>query len=119
MKKIIKERGMGKTTECVRLAAQKGIRIICMNENNKNHILDVANELGVGIPEPLTIEQISSPRYRNMKLSEVIVDDAEYILQTLLALKVCAVAFTKPSEITMQEIGKMIGKNIDDIEIID
>lgn len=81
MKIIYKSRGEGKTTELVKMSASTGIPILC---KNIRYIIDIANELGLNIPEPITIKD-----YTPFSNEKILVDDAEYVLEHLIGRIEC------------------------------
>ena len=86
MKIIYKPRGTGKTTDLVKMSAEKQIPIICMTKATVQHIKDISTKINVNIPEPIDIRG-GVPK----QLENALVDDAEYILQYLLNVKIeCA-----------------------------
>lgn len=116
MKRIIKERGTGKTYELVKLSAEKQIPILCMS---KEGVLDRAKELNVKIPQPISIWDYEKGLHRGRDIESVLVDDSEYILQRLLEFKINALTVTKPKEVTMEEIGDMIGHSVGDFVVVE
>ena len=83
---ICKPRNSGRTTELVRLSAEKSIPILCMG-TSVARICQIANELGVIIPHPIAIQDYVPNAFKN-----VLVDNAEYVLQYLLGTNVECIA---------------------------
>lgn len=81
MKIIYKSRGTGKTTELVKLSASTQTPIICINPR---YISDVAKELGLIIPQPISIKD-----YKPFSNEKILVDDAEYVLSHLIGKIEC------------------------------
>lgn len=79
MKKIIMERGHGKTTQLIFLSSKTNTPII--TPFYKEHIKELAKELDVEIPEPLTLRELDN---RCLKGTDVLVDNAEYVLDNIL-----------------------------------
>lgn len=86
MKKIIKNRGDGKTTDLVKLSAEKQIPIIVHTNGNINYIKNIARELGLNIPNPIHISSLDFEK--GMSFNEVLVDEADLVLQELLSFKI-------------------------------
>ena len=116
MKRIFKERGMGKTTDIVKISAEKQIPILCMS---KHCIYDRAKEFNLKIPEPITIKDFMDGKHRGKTIDTILVDESEYILQTLLGIKIYALTGTKPLIVSKEQVGDMIGRNTGDFEIVD
>lgn len=76
------QRNTGKTTELVKLSAQKQIPILCM-DTSISHINDIAKDLNLNIPTPISINN-----YRQGETDTVLVDNAEYVLQYLLGCNI-------------------------------
>ena len=89
MKIIYKSRGTGKTTELVELSASTQIPIICVNSK---HIIEVARELGLTIPQPISIKN-----YKPFSNEKILVDDAEYVLAHLIG-KIECMTLSKPHQ---------------------
>ena len=73
---IADSRQTGKTTRLIQISAETGLPIIALDRNRIDNIKNLAHKMQVDIPEP--IHWTSTPFYR-----EVLVDDAEDILQAL------------------------------------
>lgn len=87
MKIIAKGRGKGKTTELIKMSAEKQIPIVCMI-GSIQYIIDKAKEMGLTIPKPLTVQQLNMTQWKD---KPVLVDNAEFILQTKLGHKIEAI----------------------------
>ena len=53
---VIKDRGTGKSTQLVYTSAVTQYPIITQHRTSIMHLMDLANELGVVIPTPMTVE---------------------------------------------------------------
>ena len=53
---VIKDRGTGKSTQLVYTSAVTQYPIITQHRTSIIHLMDLANELGVVIPTPMTVE---------------------------------------------------------------
>ena len=73
------DRGKGKTTELIKLSAQTGIPIVCATVQQVDTILAKAECMGLVIVKPIPVNKI-----KDYEVSEVYVDDMEYVLSTLL-----------------------------------
>lgn len=95
MRKLIMNRGQGKTTAMVYASAATGVPILCPSRQQGNYIKSKANGLGVEIPEPVYLED----DFRGRRVESVLVDDAEQVLHGLVKKTIGAdlVAFTMSS----------------------
>lgn len=53
---VIKDRGTGKSTQLVYISAVTQYPIITQHRTSIIHLMDLANELGVVIPTPMTVD---------------------------------------------------------------
>jgi hypothetical protein len=83
MQVIARGRAMGKTTELIKLAAEKFAYIICINKQEVDRVWHQAEQMGLDIPFPLTIDQLGS-RDRSQQVNGYLVDNAELILQQIV-----------------------------------
>lgn len=79
MERIIKGRGCGKTYDLIMRSAETQTPILTVYD--KRYIREAAERMGVTIPEPVTVKDI---RHRGVTLAAVLVDDAEYVLATMI-----------------------------------
>lgn len=88
MKVIARGRGQGKTTELVLESARTGRYILVYNRGLIKNLLDRAEQLGVSIPYPVTVEEIRQGKFYGSSLRRdgIIVDDAEIVLERLLRI---------------------------------
>lgn len=78
MKCLFMERGGGKTTTLVCTSASINCPIITATIAGKQHALDIANRLGLTIPEPIVISENS----KTMKFPNgILIDDAEAVIK--------------------------------------
>lgn len=86
--KIIKGfRGQGKTTELVKLSNTTGKPIMCMDGGTCETIKQVADDLGLSIPEPFSV-QSESAKYRSDMKNGILIDEIDFVLESILGLKV-------------------------------
>ena len=111
---ICKGRGQGKTYDLVMESARTGYPII--TPNRTDYILDLARRIGVSIPEPMSMKQFETYKNngslmnsRNWK-GKVLVDEFDYILESLLGIKVGTVTCTPDSlDYRREYMGEWIG----------
>lgn len=81
MKIINLGRGQGKTTRLLYASEFNDIPILCETNVQKQHLIDMANNLGLKIPKPIAISDLTD---KTMKVDDVLVDEAHWVLQSLL-----------------------------------
>ena len=79
MKIITGKRGTGKTTQLIVASALNNIPIVTYSETHADYIKDLAHRMKIQIPDPISINKM--PRC----YEEVLVDDAEFILQKIFS----------------------------------
>ena len=96
MKIIYKKRASGKTTEIVKLSAKTQIPIICASYATVIRAKEIAQDLGLVIPEPIAIKD-----YKPHSIDKILVDDAEDVLKKLLgnieAITISDLSYLLPS----------------------
>lgn len=86
MKLIIKDRGMGKTTQLIYTSETTGYPIATMSTASIAHIKEMAIEMGCDIPEPITYNDLINRVHRGNKLYDnILIDDADFIIQKALS----------------------------------
>lgn len=90
MKIIARGRRTGKTMEVIRESARTGNYILVSNQFQAKNVFKLSLEMGVSIPYPLTVSEMEkgSIQRTSVKRDGIIVDNADYILQQLLGVKV-------------------------------
>ena len=116
MKKIIKGRGQGKTYDLIKISAEQQIPILTIN--SVQYILETAKSMGVEIPKPITLKELNLAQYRNSN-KPILVDNAEYVLQALLARPIHALSMNCQKEISKVQIAKLLNMATEDFEIVD
>lgn len=76
MKLIIKDRGMGKTTQLIHISEATGYPIVVAYKTMIDNIKSMATKLGCKIPEPVLISDIVTGKmqYDNILVDEVALD---------------------------------------------
>lgn len=74
MKILRMDRRKGKTTELIKMASEKWLYIICADKNRADIISNMAINMGLDIPYPITINELP---IRSPYIKEVLVDDLE------------------------------------------
>lgn len=81
---IIRNRQAGKTTEAIRMAHEKNLYIVVSTKNEAGMVRDMAREMGLAIPFPITFEEfIEARKTRGKFIRGYIIDNAERLVQYL------------------------------------
>lgn len=86
MKIINLGRGQGKTARLLYASEWQDIPILCSNNMQKKYLIDKSKELGLQIPEPITVSNVVSDKLSGSTIrdKDLLVDEAPMILQSLL-----------------------------------
>lgn len=86
MKIINLPRGYGKTTRLLYASEFNNIPILCANDMQKKNLINMAKELLLQIPEPITVSEIALNRFEGngARDKDILVDEATMVLQSLL-----------------------------------
>lgn len=91
MDMIIKERGLGETTSAIQEAYWRGLPLVCTDEASKKHHTDMAKRMGYDI-DVITANECA---IRNGRYDEVVVDDADFVLEKCLGVKISLATFNR------------------------
>lgn len=78
-------RGSGKTTELIKTSSITNAPIICRTRKMAKLIKERAKEMGLEIPNPMTIDMYKNEKYRYEK---VLIDDIDLVLRMYLNAEV-------------------------------
>jgi hypothetical protein len=84
MRLICGGRGSGKTARLVRMSADTGATIICVNDICVKRTLEIAKMLNVVIPDPVSIDKFLDGGLNWQVKSSILIDDADEILRRFL-----------------------------------
>lgn len=86
MKIINLGRGQGKTIRLLYASEWQDAPILCSTFTQKEHLIEMAKELGLHIPEPIVASEIALSRIMNSRAvdKDLLVDEAHLVLQNLL-----------------------------------
>ena len=98
MEIIYKERGKGKTTDLIKLSAEKGYYIVCKGRDESQRIASQAIEMGLSIPLPITFNEFLCSDY-GYCVKGFLIDNADILLSHLGRGRVKAATLTKPSQV--------------------
>ena len=92
MRLYVNGRGSGKTMWAMMESARTGVPILAFSRQHKQNIVRMALDFGIDIPEPVTIEDLNESGKN--KVEEVIVDEAQELLQRMLEVKITGLTMT-------------------------
>ncbi len=104
MRNLILRRGGGKTTRLLAISEFRNTPIICVDENHRRHILELARHYGYYIPMPIIANELLSGKfYGNHTYREYLVDESQDVLDALVsgltrASQGCVVGMTTTDE---------------------
>jgi hypothetical protein len=108
MQIICRGRRGGKTVEAIRLAAKTWSYIVCINRKEADRVFDVAQKLGIDIPNPITIEDLIGKRYCAKGIRGFIIDNADKCLQSLTPVPIKAITVTEGWDVLWESVKKAI-----------
>ena len=85
MKIINLGRGQGKTIRLLYASEWNDIPILCAGDMHKQRLIDMAKELKLCIPEPITVSELLANRLKERRIRRIedaLVDEAPMVLQT-------------------------------------
>lgn len=96
MKIIQMNRGKGKTIYLIKKSAEFKYPIICCSETQRRMIKNIAKEMGLDIPEPISFSSINSKeKLRGLScFDKLLIDDLEYVLKRLFDKDIYAATIT-------------------------
>ena len=92
MKLYVNGRGSGKTMWAMSESARIRVHILAFSREHKQNIVKMVLDFGIDIPEPVTIEDLNATG--KSKVKEVIVDEAQELLQRMLEVKITGLTMT-------------------------
>lgn len=101
MKIIIRGRGGGKTKQAILQSSKTDQYILVRSRKEATEIFSMANDMGVGIPYPIALNDVGKSYIKGTSLERdgVIVDNALEMLQDLLAVPINMVTLTKEEDL--------------------
>ncbi len=88
MKTIIGERGIGKTTEAIKLAYDTSAAIICATRECKRNIFEKCKEtygqFATECMNIFTVQEIVEGKHRGRRYNGIVIDDGDYVFEQLL-----------------------------------
>ena len=85
MKKIIKGRAKGKTTDLIKMSHDTNTYILVNNRARQKSLFAQAREMNIDIPYPVTIEDYMRTRFQGSFIKSILIDDADDVLQAIFS----------------------------------
>ena len=98
MEVIYRSRGRGKTTDLIKIAAEGFYYMVCANMKRVQWTANLARELGLDIPFPVTFDEFIRKEYYGKGIKGFVIDDADQLLQYMSSVPVFAVALNDSSK---------------------
>jgi hypothetical protein len=114
VKIIEKPRGAGKTTDLVKLSAETNVPILAWNVCGSTLYKERARELGIKIPEPVRFSH-----GRTGHLGEVMIDDLDAFLYSIVGSNVSAATITGKYRLTKEDIANALNIKVSDFDIVE
>lgn len=95
MQIINRPRGAGKTTELIKLAAERFAYIVCPRHEDCRRIAEHAKTLNLDIPYPITWQEYIEGRYYRKGVREFMIDDIDRCLETTTKAPVTAISINR------------------------
>jgi hypothetical protein len=90
------ERGKGKTTYLLMRSHMKRIPILVYKSAEKDFIKSEAKDMGLDIPEPLSVNDLIGDNSRGKVIPQsVLVDEMPLVLQSILGVKIDTATMTE------------------------
>lgn len=105
MEIIYREPRTGKTTELIKKCAEKGGYIVCLDNNRANMIAEMARNMNVKIPFPLTFYELITNRYYARGIRKVYIDNADELIRHIaVGVEVDTIVMDKWNDCSKQQI---------------
>lgn len=88
------ERRKGKTTYLVYRSHVTQYPVVCADHTGVGVVKDIAERIGVSIPEPMTVQEL----FQNRSLltsKKVLIDEAPMVLQSLLGVNIDTITLSE------------------------
>jgi hypothetical protein len=81
MKAVVAPRAGGKTTELIKMANKEWLYIVCIDRRAVENTANLARQLGIDIPFPITFEDLVYGRFHPPGIKGFLVDDVDVFLR--------------------------------------
>lgn len=100
MKVIARGRCSGKTMEIIKESALTGSYILVRNHSEVERIAQLAQQMNLSIPYPVTVSEISLGRIQgtSIKRDGILVDNAELVLQQMIGAEINTLTISTTEE---------------------
>lgn len=100
MKVIARGRRTGKTIEIIKESALTGNYILVRDHTEAQRLFQLAQEMKLSIPLPVTVSEISLGRIHgtSIKRDGILVDNAELVLQQMIGAKINTLTISTTEE---------------------
>lgn len=89
---IHKGRGQGKTYDMIKIASESKGYILCSTTQQAQHIYNISKDMGVDIHFPITHSDL--PLTKGQRIDNILIDNAETFIETMVGKKVSAISIT-------------------------
>jgi hypothetical protein len=104
---IVEGRRSGKTTRAIEESARTGRYIVVRNDAMKKSINVLADELGIRILNPITLDEWKHGVANRVKVEGVIVDEGLIMLEELLGTRIHMITISETEEVDAAENEKI------------
>ena len=94
---IHKGRGQGKTYDIIKLASENKGYILCSTAQQAQYIYKLSKDMGVDIHFPITYSDL--PLTKGQRIDNVLVDNAEALIEVAVGKKVSAISITDEDDL--------------------
>ena len=98
MRIIVTGRLAGKTTKLIKLSAEHDLYIVCQSKHEAARIFEMAQKMEIHINFPLTYQELIERRYYGKGIKGFVIDNAEFLLQSLTEVPIEAISMTGGAE---------------------
>ena len=103
-KMFVGGRGSGKTTECIKFAAEHNAYIVCRSQGEAHRIAVAATAMGLRIPFPITYSEFVQGRFFGPNINGFVIDDVDELVRQL-ARDVDVIAMSLYGDVTNRPRG--------------
>jgi len=81
MRVILGEKGSGKTTKLIEIAAKFGAYIVVRDYRKADEVFKIAKDMGYSIPYPISFFDFIHKKFNGCGISAFVIDDVDSLLQ--------------------------------------
>lgn len=93
---IHKGRGQGKTYDMIKIASENNGYILCSTVQLAQYIYNLSKDMGLDIHFPITYSDL--PLTKGQRIDNILIDNAETFIETMVGKKVSAISITDEEE---------------------